>query len=263
MYCSLKALYFNVLQRTLTDIRDGETYRVRKLADGNVWMTENLRLVFSGNYVGKYDSSNNTITATTTQITPANSDVTTTWLPNHTTQTTTGTKWASISPTPEEIDTPHSYYDNNTSNTYDGEAQKNGSYYNFVTATAGIGTYSFNTTNAITSSTICPKGFTIPITNNNRNLILTYLGNTNNTLANSAALKSFPFSINTTGVYEHAYGGIDKLHRTALWTKQVYSNPNGAVNLLISTGQAPYLEVASTPSVSKPSGFSIRCFVKS
>ncbi|MBQ3309458.1 hypothetical protein IJG78_02145, partial [Candidatus Saccharibacteria bacterium] len=36
-----------VPQHTLSDIRDGETYRIRKLADGNCWMTENLRLVFA------------------------------------------------------------------------------------------------------------------------------------------------------------------------------------------------------------------------
>ncbi len=34
----------NVAQRILYDIRDGNSYRVRKLADGNCWMTENLAL---------------------------------------------------------------------------------------------------------------------------------------------------------------------------------------------------------------------------
>ncbi len=36
---------FNVLQHTLTDIRDSKTYQVKKLADGNIWMTQNLALV--------------------------------------------------------------------------------------------------------------------------------------------------------------------------------------------------------------------------
>ena len=30
---------------TLTDIRDNNTYTVRKLKDGKIWMTENLRLI--------------------------------------------------------------------------------------------------------------------------------------------------------------------------------------------------------------------------
>ncbi len=36
-----------VAQRTLYDIRDNNTYTIRKLADGNCWMTENLRLALS------------------------------------------------------------------------------------------------------------------------------------------------------------------------------------------------------------------------
>ena len=34
-----------VPEATLTDTRDGNTYTVRKLADGNCWMTDNLRLI--------------------------------------------------------------------------------------------------------------------------------------------------------------------------------------------------------------------------
>ncbi len=35
---------FNVVKRTLYDIRDNNSYTVRKLADGNCWMTSNLNL---------------------------------------------------------------------------------------------------------------------------------------------------------------------------------------------------------------------------
>ena len=40
---------FNVAQRTLYDIRDNNSYTVRKLADGNCWMTTNLNLSLSTN----------------------------------------------------------------------------------------------------------------------------------------------------------------------------------------------------------------------
>ena len=40
-------LYFNVAQATLYDIRDSKPYTVRKLADGNCWMTSNLALALS------------------------------------------------------------------------------------------------------------------------------------------------------------------------------------------------------------------------
>ncbi len=44
---SLAQWFSNVAQRTLYDIRDSNSYVVRKLADGNCWMTENLKLVLS------------------------------------------------------------------------------------------------------------------------------------------------------------------------------------------------------------------------
>ena len=37
----------SVPEKNLIDLRDGNSYRIRKLADGNCWMTQNLRLVFS------------------------------------------------------------------------------------------------------------------------------------------------------------------------------------------------------------------------
>ena len=49
----------------LQDNRDGNYYRIRKMADGNCWMTENLRLVFDRdgvNSVGKVDASGNVVT---------------------------------------------------------------------------------------------------------------------------------------------------------------------------------------------------------
>ena len=58
---------FNVVQRTLYDIRDNNSYTVRKLADGNCWMTENLRLEFDGSTT--YDSTTTNLAAGTT-ITP-------------------------------------------------------------------------------------------------------------------------------------------------------------------------------------------------
>ncbi len=36
---------FNVVKRVLYDIRDNSSYIVRKLADGNCWMTQNLRYI--------------------------------------------------------------------------------------------------------------------------------------------------------------------------------------------------------------------------
>ncbi len=67
----------NVPETYLKDSRDGNWYRIRKLADGNCWMTENLRLVFStdgSNVIGKV-KSDGTIEATDQTINEDNSNV--------------------------------------------------------------------------------------------------------------------------------------------------------------------------------------------
>ena len=55
-------LYFNVAQATLYDIRDSKPYTVRKLADGNCWMTSNLNYQLAAG-VQAQGSSNTSRTA--------------------------------------------------------------------------------------------------------------------------------------------------------------------------------------------------------
>ena len=107
---------------TLRDIRDGNTYTVKKLADGRCWMTENLRIA------GK------TITST-------DSD-----LPAGETYTIPASNIANFT---AAQNTSAAYYDANY-----------GGYYNFYTATAGWGTSSATTGNSPKS--ICPKGWRLP-----------------------------------------------------------------------------------------------------
>ena len=45
--CMSFVIFLNVAQRTLSDTRDSNSYTVRKLADGNCWMTTNLNLSLS------------------------------------------------------------------------------------------------------------------------------------------------------------------------------------------------------------------------
>ncbi len=117
----------NVAQRVLYDIRDGETYTVRKLADGNCWMVENLRL--SGGTSGRtlYSSDSNISTAS--------------WiLPAENTSFPTSC-----------VNTAYNMNSGNT--TY-------GNYYNWYAATAGTGTCAMTSGNA--PSSICPKGWRLP-----------------------------------------------------------------------------------------------------
>ena len=122
-YTSLSNANTNyVAQRTLSDTRDSNTYIVRKLADGNCWMVQNLRLVGSKT------------------LTSANSDVTA----NFTLPASATSGWSAAS--------AHVYNTNNT--TY-------GVLYNWNAATAGIGSSSTPNSGYIDSS-ICPKNWMLP-----------------------------------------------------------------------------------------------------
>ena len=108
---------------SLKDERDGNFYTVKKLADGNVWMTQNLAL-------GKNEAMT---------LTPTDSDVASNFeIPasNEANFTTT-------------IDTKAVYIDN----TYGG-------YYNYYTATVGEGGTA--KTSGDVEHSICPKGWRLP-----------------------------------------------------------------------------------------------------
>ncbi|MBQ3270978.1 hypothetical protein IJH10_00005, partial [Candidatus Saccharibacteria bacterium] len=120
----------------LTDTRDTKTYTVKKLADGNCWMTQNLRLTGSRT------------------LTPADSNVSSDWtLPASTEaydNTTGATAWCNTSR--EEC--------YNRANVLDTGNTSYGAYYSWAAATAGTGTYSITSGNV--SSSICPKGWRLP-----------------------------------------------------------------------------------------------------
>ena len=106
----------------LEDERDGTVYVVKRLADGNVWMTENLRLI------------NKTISSTDSN------------LPSGVTYTIPA---SDVSAFTTDYNTNAAYLDS----TYGG-------YYNFYTATAGWGTDSVTSGNS--PKDICPKGWRLP-----------------------------------------------------------------------------------------------------
>ena len=113
----------------LQDSRDGNFYTVKKLADGNVWMTENLRI--AGKTITSADSD---LSSGETYTVPASniSDFT-----------------ISTPPTTDSWNNNGAYVDS----TYGG-------YYTFYTATAGTGGTSLTSGNA--PSSICPKGWRLP-----------------------------------------------------------------------------------------------------
>ena len=159
-----------------TDSRDNNTYAIAKLADGKCWMIENLRL----------DNSASLTLANTNN--PLNDGTNVTLKHNYTDTTTSNT----LSPTsnvaynadtaPEGWCTSNSaacddqsrlrtdntvnrltYTENQNVTSQDANIYSYGNYYNWYSATAGNGTYSFGTNNNSVAGDLCPAGWHLPI----------------------------------------------------------------------------------------------------
>ena len=195
--------------KQLIDKRDGKTYWVAKLADGNCWMTQNLELDLS----------------TSTSLTSELSDVTSSWTPTNNTYTSAqdGTNdstlvqswnlgkyvWktpnnaSSCSPDTNFSESACASYWQDVSSwtpmteyrtdgvTYDASTQTYdahylaGNYYSWQAATAGTAPSSSGTA----SGSICPKGFELPISGSYGNGGFYYL-------LNQYGLASSPISDN-------------------------------------------------------------------
>ena len=128
---SFVILWLNFAQRTLSDTRDSNTYIVRKLADGNCWMSENLKL----------GSTSTTITLNSTTSDRTSGTYT---LPIATTSWTWPSDAGNLTTT-----------EATTSQVYPSGTNR---FYNYYTATAG----SASTSSGTASYSICPKNWTLP-----------------------------------------------------------------------------------------------------
>ena len=134
----------------LTDTRDNNVYAVSKLADGNCWMIENLRLADT-------DSNNSPITLNSTNTNnPAST---------FTALSATSNEWCTefngTCINQNKLNTSNTIsFTNNTTGSQTSDIYSYGNYYNWYTATAGTGTYSQTSGNA--TGDICPKGWSLP-----------------------------------------------------------------------------------------------------
>jgi len=146
----------------LTDTRDNNTYAVAKLADGNCWMIENLRLA-------DRDSNNNLITLSSTNTNNPASTFTSlsatsdTWCTDNNeaciNQNKLNTNNTNIGGTNVAGTTLVPSPNANVSDS--AQWYGYGNYYNWYTTTAGTGTYSVSGGNNATGD-ICPNGWSTP-----------------------------------------------------------------------------------------------------
>ena len=162
----------------LTDSRDNQTYAIAKLADGKCWMIENLRLenTNSDNATGTLAQGYNTsfagladpeaaslFTSTATANTLYSTD-------GSTDKTISGSNQGYRFPRYNNVNTPTTATDrpsNPTTNSSTNSTSNAGmySYGNYYTWSAAIADTTAYTTNnqSVTSTSICPSGWHLPI----------------------------------------------------------------------------------------------------
>ena len=192
-------------QYQLIDNRDSKSYYISKLADGNIWMTQNLDLDITSdptaeNYIAL--TSENTDLSSDQSVYTANNTVyalkgendtygytyengIATWMPERGTiayNQLSGTTWANDSNHPysyDRLDTSTGapvYPDSKVSQVIAGDHGLSGNYYNWTASVASNDTSSLQSGNKNASNSICPKGWRLPnITNKDfGNLLVQY-----------------------------------------------------------------------------------------
>ena len=281
-----------VPQRTLSDIRDGETYRIRKLADGNCWMTENLRLTLTAgqsieisdgttwlptNYDGTTTGAT-TFTAadaTTLRLAPGNGGWKCSGVADNgcvkiiRSFNTVGSEGANICDADgaaASTQTPGTDPCYETSSTLDGEVQQNGVYYNWYTATAGQG---LTNSNAVPAVSICPRNWELPrLDNANTHPSYRYLTSVAYGIAfdtvGSSDVRVFPFSFVFSGIF--AADNASPSSQNLRGRNMTSNSARGS-----SDNQGTYYNVAVTDfreniargtSNRKRNGNTIRCAIK-
>ena len=136
---------------SLTDERNGQTYRIKKMQDNKCWMIDNMKYLGEGITISNVDS--------TTGITYNNTDGKYNTVDGTNTQSTDNSDKA--------------FYNNPMSNSYcygtsiQSSYTKCGYLYNWYAATAGTGTYATSTNGTNVSGSICPTGWRLPSATSN------------------------------------------------------------------------------------------------
>ena len=210
---------------TMIDVRDGEAYQVKKLADGRCWMTENLRLEDA-----TLTSADTNLPAGKTVILPAS--------------TTSGWCNGNSAGCYEQLLTMNYTDAGNSSH------PEYGSYYNWYTATA---TYGKRSTTSDTNYSICPAGWHLPKGGPNGEFQALYDAgyNTPALMMKDAGGPHFVLSGAREAGTTEATGQIGRY-----WSSTPTSNKKQAYRFYVSESE---VQPASPNIYGKHRGLSIRC----
>ncbi len=229
----------------LTDTRDNDTYTVAKLADGNCWITENLRLNPGSADITAFNTNN----PTSDFITKSRTATSTNTMCNSNNSGCFDKIQFNSNNTNRILTQSHTNNDNSSAwYTY-------GTYFNWYTATAGHGTYSSDSSSTIAGD-ICPAGWHLPTGNttgeyNNLNDHING-GATNN----DNNWRAYPNNFIWSGDYNNNKR-TNSYVNTRIWTSTPKDN-NSAFRAGLDSNKSP----AVTPSSNtyyKWDGFVVRC----
>ena len=252
-----------------TDARDGKKYWVTRLADGNIWMTQNLDLdldpvkpltsndtdltdySLTGAYMDGYDYDANTGIIT---FTPERKTIDF--------QNTAVTGWVNSHTAP--------YSANKTDSTEAGHASL-GNWYNWTAAIASNNSSSLtqNTLSDITKNpknSICPKGWRMPTISDQSEIIagstnefarLNYLYN-NNLVDTDVGLISSPLWFTKSGYINQ--NGLNSLGIQGRYWTGTISGTHNAFLLFFSSSKVSYTD--DRPYMSRITGHVIRCVAR-
>lgn len=175
-----------VPETTLTDTRDGKTYVVRKLSDGNCWMSQNLALSPTAGQV--FTSADTDLDESRTFMTP---------FPGASAEGDTWNEYGNDGPHYIEPKPEFAYFQNgitpssSPSSPDKAGIESAGNYYNWPMAVAGLRNDEVVEAGEAFNS-ICPKGWKLPTPDNSNTLF----GGGYKDPVNS------PFNFNRAGSYE-------------------------------------------------------------
>ncbi len=231
---------------TLTDVRDGNKYTVRKFGDGRCWMTENLRLAYINYYLDGTSAGfldGRVLSATTSDFT--GSDIT---LPNSTKADFANNNTSKYS------------YRSYLSTSSEASAGVSG-YYNWYTATAGAGNSSVTANNQSVNTSICPKGWKLPSGGSNSSTSEFSKFASAESIADSAAgstkIQAAPYNFKYTGYVEA--GSLQSGVNNGQWWSSVTSDDYHAYYLFI---QSINVLPGTNYSLGRHSGFAVRCIAR-
>ena len=244
-----------------------QTYLVRKLADGNCWMVQNLNMNLSTGV---------TLDSTTTDL--GNETAGRTFTPQYNTQTAAGTAWAQDGSDGARSFEPGEamYFDGGVGTgtldtatyNYAGYLSSGadywhvGNYYNWYAATAGTGLSTTANNNAETNvaDSICPKNWKLPDntgTKSFQNLLFTTYGLSDNNAASSNTILAAPLNFVRSGYYGWSEAGVrGRGYGGIWWSSAAYTALN-----------AHYLDTNSSRVIPqhgnyKGYGLSVRCVAR-